>query len=64
MSMKNNGVFDSYYDYDFNEFPKLVTWTSPESGEGRFRIIRDAQESDEFFSWFDQKYPDVSVTIK
>ena len=64
MSMKNIDVFDNYYDYNDGEFPKLVSWINPEDGEGRTRIIRDDREHEEFFSWFNRKYPDVSVTIK
>ena len=64
MSIKSIDVFDNYYDYDASEFPKLVTWISPDDGENRSRIIRDERESEEFFSWFNRMYPDISVTIK
>lgn len=64
MSIKSIDVYDNYYDFDDSEFPKLVTWTSPEDGEGRSRIIRNERESEEFFSWFNRKYPEVTVTIK
>ena len=61
---KKIDMINNYYDFDDSEFPKLVTWVSPEDGDSRNRIIRDDREHEEFFSWFNRKYPDVVITIK
>jgi len=60
-------LYDNYYDYDGDwttEYPKIVSWVNPENGETRSRLLRDQNESEEFFAWFDPKYPDIAVTIK
>jgi len=60
-------LYDSnhyHYPGDWTaEYPKIVSWVNPENGETKSRHLRDQNASEEFFAWFNQKYPDIAVTI-
>ena len=62
--MSTIDLYDNYYDYETTDFPKFVTWYSPEDGVTRRRILRSQGESNEFFEWFLWKYPDIEYTLK
>lgn len=52
---------ESFYSED--NFPKYITWESPDFDGERTRILRDKNEEDQFFDWFLSKYPDVKYSV-
>ena len=57
-------LYDNHYEDTYDKgFPVIVSWINPENSEERTRLIRSEKESNEFFSWFRNKYPSISYTV-
>lgn len=67
--MKNIDLYDNHYDdYDgsvvkTSSYPQFVSWKNPEDGQLRQRIITSESESNTFFNWFLNKYPEIKYVV-